>query len=111
MTSRMPPAAAARIPNSTRFHTMKRRSLISTCVFLFAGAELCSAQESRATLIGRTTDPSGAIVAGATVRAINNATNAEVTSTTNESGNYEIPYLLSGVYTVIVEMAGFKKSV
>jgi hypothetical protein len=90
---------------------MKGRSLISTCILLFGGAAVCAAQESRATLIGRVTDPSGAIISGAAVRAINIATNAEVASSTNESGNYEIPYLLSGVYTVIVEMPRFKKSV
>jgi len=68
-------------------------------------------QESRASLIGRATDPSGAVIAGAAVRAVNVATNAAVVSTTNEGGYYEIPYLISGVYTVTVEMGGFKKAV
>ena len=70
---------------------MKRRSLISTRILFFAGAAVCAAQESRATLIGRATDPSGAILTGTVVRAINIATNAEVTSNTKDSGNYEIP--------------------
>src|SRR5262245_3310678 len=90
---------------------MKPRTLISTFILWLACAAIAAAQESRATLIGRATDTSGAVIADATVRAVNTATNAEVASTTNESGNYEIPYLLSGVYTVVVEMAGFKKSV
>jgi hypothetical protein len=67
------------------------------------------AQESRATIIGRVSDPTGAVVSGATVDATNVATNATVSTVANESGNYEIPYLLSGVYTLTVEMAGFKK--
>ncbi|MGH9671663.1 MAG: TonB-dependent receptor domain-containing protein, partial [Bryobacteraceae bacterium] len=69
------------------------------------------AQESRATIIGRVTDPAGALVAGATVRAANLATNVPVSSSTNEQGNFEIPYLLPGTYRVTVEMTGFKKSV
>ena len=69
------------------------------------------AQESRASLIGRAIDPTGALIAGATVQATNTATNASVSSQTNESGNFEIPYLISGVYRITVEAAGFKKSV
>lgn len=69
------------------------------------------AQESRASIIGRITDPSGALVAAATVQATNTATNAAVSSQTNESGNFEIPYLISGVYRVTVEASGFKKAV
>ncbi|MEZ5354752.1 MAG: TonB-dependent receptor [Bryobacteraceae bacterium] len=69
-----------------------------------------AAQESRATIAGKVADPSGAFVAGASVRAVNTATNSAAASTTNVSGNFEIPYLLPGVYNVTVEMAGFKKS-
>ncbi len=88
-------------------------SLSSKMAFLlFAAMPLASlAQESRATVIGRASDPSGALVSGAVVRATNTATSTTVSSVTNESGNYEIPYLLPGVYTVSVELAGFKKSV
>lgn len=69
------------------------------------------AQEARATILGRVTDPSGAVVLGATVRATHADTNAGATSVTNEQGNYEIPYLLPGIYRVEVEMPGFKKAV
>jgi len=69
------------------------------------------AQESRASILGRVTDQSGALLSGATVTVTNTATNAVVTSVTNESGNFDIPYLLSGVYGVTVEMRGFKKYV
>ncbi len=68
------------------------------------------AQESRATIVGRVTDPTGATVAGASLKVRNLATNATVDTTTNEGGNFEIPYLLPGSYAVVVEMAGFKRS-
>ncbi|MBL8227989.1 MAG: TonB-dependent receptor [Bryobacterales bacterium] len=68
-----------------------------------------SAQEFRGTILGRVSDPSGAVVAGASVAVRNVATNATLRATTNEAGNYQVPFLLPGNYAVTVEMAGFKK--
>jgi len=68
-------------------------------------------QESRGTIIGRVTDPSGALIAGARIQATNVATNTGGVSATNEQGNYEVPYLLPGTYRVTAEQTGFKKSV
>src|SRR5437870_5377444 len=82
-----------------------------TLVLLVASAGAASAQESRATIIGRAIDPTGAVIAGANVKAMNTATNATVDTVTNESGSFEMPYLLPGVYTVTVETPGFKKAV
>jgi len=70
-----------------------------------------SAQESRGTIAGVVSDPSGAAVAGARLKAINLATNAGANSVTNERGAYEIPYLLPGVYRVTAEAEGFKTAV
>jgi hypothetical protein len=78
---------------------------------LIAAFVAVDAQESRATIVGRATDPTGAIVAGATVRARHVSTNSSVESKTNESGTYEIPYLLAGRYSITVEMQGFKRAV
>ncbi len=83
------------------------RSLALFCV----AACVSTAQESRATLIGRATDPTGAVITGAAVRATNTATNTTASSISNDNGNYEIPYLLPGVYRVTVELAGFKRAV
>ncbi len=68
-------------------------------------------QDSRATILGRVSDPSGAVVIGARLEAVNTATNAGASSTTNQGGNYEIPYLLPGRYRITAELAGFKKAV
>ena len=51
------------------------------------------------------------MIAGAVVHATNTATNTTLSSTTNEGGNFEIPYLQPGIYNVTVELAGFKKAV
>ena len=87
------------------------RYTLSVVFALLAMANLSLAQESRASILGRVSDPTGAAVVGATVRAANTATNTTVNTQTNESGSYDIPYLISGVYNVTVEMAGFKKYV
>jgi len=69
---------------------------------------LCRAQESRATLVGRVTDSSSAVVPLANVRITNQATSVTVALQTNEAGNYVATYLIPGVYRVECEKAGFK---
>ena len=75
---------------------------------VFALALSLQAQEARGTLLGRVTDPSGAIVAGAKVEAANVETGVRFTSTTNRSGDYIFPLLVPGSYTITVENPGFK---
>ena len=57
---------------------------------------------------GTVTDPTGAVVQGATVTATNQATNAARSADTNSSGAYSITNLAPGVYTVVMEKSGFK---
>lgn len=70
-----------------------------------------TAQESRATITGSVTDPSGAAIAGAKVVAKHLATNGETKAATNESGHYVLPFLNTGDYTVTVTLSGFKTAV
>ncbi len=70
---------------------------------------LLFSQEFRASLGGRITDMSGAVVPGATVTAVNEETNAVLSTHSNEVGNYRIPFLLPGNYRITVELARFKK--
>ncbi len=64
-----------------------------------------------APLSGTVTDPSGAVVPGASVFAKNTAIGTEFRTTTSSSGAYTIPALGVGVYTVTIEARGFKKTV
>ena len=68
-------------------------------------------QESRGTILGRVVDSSGAVIPGADVRATNVATGVAAAGRTNPAGNYALPYLLSGTYTIQAELAGFKRFV
>ncbi|MGC2112876.1 MAG: carboxypeptidase regulatory-like domain-containing protein [Candidatus Korobacteraceae bacterium] len=61
-------------------------------------------------LAGTVTDPSGAVVSGATVALKNNATGAARTTTTNSSGAYRFSLLPPGSYTVSASAQGFSKA-
>src|SRR5688572_4930465 len=74
-------------------------------LLLLAGA-LC-AQDFRATLTGTVTDPTGAAIPDATVKATNVATNAVKEVKTTSDGLYTIPYLDPGTYNVEIAASGF----
>lgn len=67
------------------------------------------AQDVRATILGRVTDPTGAAVPGANVEVLNLANSVRTARTTNNAGNYEIPFLDPGQYSLTIELTGFKK--
>jgi hypothetical protein len=69
------------------------------------------AQVVTATLTGIVTDPSGATVAGAKVKAVNAGTNLSREAVSDSTGVYTIPALSPGEYRVEVEQAGFKRQV
>ena len=69
------------------------------------------AQNDRGTITGEVKDQGGAVVPGAAVVATNKDTGAESKTTTTETGNYTIPSLTAGIYSLSVEMKGFKKFV
>jgi hypothetical protein len=57
---------------------------------------------------GTVTDPSGGVVAGATVTARNAATGQEISRTSTDAGFYVIPLLTPGDYSLTVKAAGFQ---
>ncbi len=67
------------------------------------------AQDSRGTVLGRVTDSSGSVIPSAEVRITNDATGVSSSAKTNESGNFVLPYLPTGTYTINCQMDGFKK--
>ncbi|MBI5281043.1 MAG: TonB-dependent receptor [Candidatus Solibacter usitatus] len=55
------------------------------------------------------TDQSNAFMPGVRVRAVNAATQVTASTTTNATGNFVIPFLTPGTYSLTAEMTGFKK--
>lgn len=70
---------------------------------------LLSAQEFRSTISGRITDPSGAAVPGVKILATEKNTGAKSETTSGGEGEYSLPFLPPGPYTVTAEHGGFKK--
>jgi hypothetical protein len=69
------------------------------------------AQTTSGSIVGTVTDPSGGVIAGASVTITNTDTGIAVKTTTDNAGNYVVTPLQVGRYSVAVEAAGFKKSV
>ena len=63
--------------------------------------------QTQGQITGVVTDPSAAVVSGATVTVTNPQTNFTRSAATNASGNYTFPALQPGVYNVKVESPGF----
>src|SRR5688500_1485735 len=61
-----------------------------------------------ASITGRVTDSSGALVPGARVAAVSAASGVETATATNEEGYYNLPALLPGVYNLTVVKPGFQ---
>lgn len=83
-------------------------SLIALCCLSLVSL---SAQDTRGTILGTVRDASGAALGGATVVATNTETKISNTATSNESGLFEIPYLVPGTYEISASASGFKKFV
>lgn len=66
-------------------------------------------QAVSATLLGTVSDSTGATVANAKVTATATATSTAYESVTNDAGNFTIPNIPPGTYSVTVTAQGFKK--
>ena len=89
-----------------------RRGVLALLFVFLAIATLSSpgnAQVRFGNVLGAVSDPSGALVSGATVKLTNVGTNETRTMQTGSAGTYAFPNLIAGVYRVEVEMAGFKR--
>ena len=80
-----------------------------TAIVALASAGLCLAQYEQGSLTGVVTDSTGAPMAHAKVTALNTNTQVAATTETTGDGNYRIPYLPPGPYTVTAESPGFSQ--
>lgn len=91
---------------------MKLIKVVLSTIFVFAAfASAVLPQSATATLTGVVTDQNGAVIAGATVSAMNKATNVSRSTTTNGDGVYVISSLPVGEYSVRFEAKNFEKQI
>ena len=89
---------------SSRFFAV----LIASIGLAAFGISPLYAQIDRAVLEGTVTDPSGRVIAGASVRVLAVDTGLTQDQTTNASGYYRFPGLAVGRYKVTISKPGFK---
>src|ERR1700692_4526624 len=82
-------------------------TLLTAALILTSLSQPATAQQTLGAITGTVTDPSGAVVSDATVKAVNIATNLEVVAHT-KGGSFHIPDLPAGAYRVTVTKARFK---
>jgi hypothetical protein len=96
--------------NRASFSLIRILGLLPVCVICLVTIAHGQVQTTSA-ITGTVTDPSGAIVVGATITIKNQDTGATRQTTTNVSGYYSFPSVLPGTYTVTARSPGFKEAV
>ena len=90
---------------------MSNRFIPSWVISVFLLTSFTWAQDTRGSIAGRISDPSGALVAGATVEVRNPATGSRSALQTSTDGIYRAALLPPGLYNIEVSAPGFKKSI
>src|SRR5689334_15839931 len=101
------PPRKNRLKEQTSMNT--RQPMFLICILLLAAsATHLLAQGDRGVITGTVRDASGAVVPAGVVTAIQKSTNTTYKTTTSTAGDFTIPSLPVGSYSVTVEKQGFK---
>src|SRR4029077_4728015 len=84
--------------------------VIGALVAVVLSAAPATAQITQGRLIGLVTDAQGAVLPGVAVTTTSPALIGQQTTVTQPDGRYLFPALPTGVYKVVVELAGFRTS-
>jgi len=94
--------------NPSRTVVKKAAEFLFLFVILLAGSVPLFSQAAVGTILGAVFDSTGAAIAGAKVTVLDVARGTTRVLTTDASGQYTAPELLSGTYTVRAESKGFQ---
>lgn len=93
-------------------HTIRKRHLPILAIVVALGMAMCClnahAQSGTGSIQGTVTDSSGAVIPGATIHVVNQATNVATDTKSNGAGFYQAPGLFTGTYMVTTSAPGFK---
>lgn len=97
---------------TTRFTRAIRPAIgllvLTGLIGLAAAPPPAAAQSTYGAVVGAATDPSGAVLPGATVTLTEQQTNFARTSVTDDHGSFEFQNLTPGLYRLQVELSGFQ---
>jgi outer membrane receptor protein involved in Fe transport len=100
-----------KVTSSEFFAKTAKLASVLAAIVIFAAAGMAQSQAAAADLSGTVTDPTGAVVSGASVTARGVGTGITRTTTTNAEGTFTFVSLPPGDYEITAEAANFKKSV
>jgi hypothetical protein len=80
---------------------------IALTLLSYFSLPLAAQVNATATFTGQVTDQSGAAIVGATVKITSQETGVVITRQTSADGNYTVPLLKAGTYSIEVTVAGF----
>src|SRR5438309_9722553 len=87
---------------------MKKQTL--SIFFLLLAFSAASIAQGLGSIVGTLTDPSGAVLPGAKITAVEAGTGLNRTAVTDSQGYYVIPSLKPAQYSVSAEASGFRTS-
>src|SRR5438128_362196 len=93
------------------FEVPAMKSIVLAFLLMCSLTMTALGQVTTGSLSGTVSDPSGAIVPGATVTLVNNATGAERSAISNSTGTFDFQALQPGTYTISVDARGFRHAV
>ncbi len=101
------PVLVSRIARGEKRSSLRLLGILS--LLMAATAVAGWSQAVNATLLGTVTDATGAVVPNAKLTITETQTGVVHPTKTNDSGNWNVPNLPPGVYSVATEATGFKK--
>ncbi len=81
---------------------------VAAALTLFACCPFARGQSGAGSIEGTVTDPTGAVIPGASIHVVKNATNVASNTKSNGVGFYQVPDLFTGSYSVTVTATGMK---
>jgi hypothetical protein len=96
---------------STPKNFLRRCTTPLAALALLATGQAAIAQNAQGTLLGHVADPTGAAVPGAKITVTNIATGVVTAFTTTSSGDYVVPQLNPGIYSVVISAPGFQQEI
>src|ERR1700733_13038943 len=99
---------AGRHPMTFRKIEARIRFVLITASLLLFGTSAFAQLAGKGEIVGRVTDPTGAVVSKATVVATSATRGTKLTITTTSAGDYALSPLDADTYTVTVTATGFK---
>src|SRR5436853_7725113 len=82
-------------------------AIVVVALLILASGGVVWSQTVQGVITGTITDPTGAVVPGATVTITNVGTNISQTTTTGSDGSYRFPLVPPGTYTIEIKAANF----